>query len=401
MTSNYIDSTGLVLQQLSDIVTELENGFKSIYGNDINLDPNSPDGQIINLFAQSKIDILDLISSVYNSFSPNSAIGVSLDQRCAINGIVRKGATKTTVTITLTTDRVVNIVGVTSGTGTPFTVSDGSGNKFYLTNDTTTINGVNYLNFTAAIAGAIEVSPATITNIETITLGVLSVTNAGGALIQGEDEETDAALRFRRSVSVSNPSSGYLDGLTGALLALVDVQYAKVYENNTDITDANGIPPHSIWVVVDGGNSTDIANTIYQRRNAGCGMYYGTGSTGPTGPSKVVSITQVNGFDIAIKYSEAKYYDLYIALVITSITNTHNIDQTFIKNSIYQNIKYGINDVADYSAISAYVKSIDPLAVIISGGVGVTGAAADPFLDPPTIDGRWIISTTNIDITTV
>lgn len=401
MTNNYIDSTGLVLQQLADIVTELEDGFKAIYGNDINLDPNSPDGQMINLFAQSKIDILDLISSVYNSFSPNSAIGVSLDQRCAINGIVRKGATKTTVSMTVTTDRVVNLVGVNSGTGTPFTVSDGSGNKFYLTNDTTTVNGVNSLNFTAAVAGAVEVSPGTITTIETITLGVLSVTNAGGALIQGEDEETDAALRYRRSVSVSNPSSGYLDGLTGALLALSDVIYAKVYENNTDVTDSNGIPPHSIWVVVDGGSSTDIANTIYQRRNAGCGMYYGTGSTGPTGPAKTVSVTQINGFDIAIKYSEAAYYDLYISLVITSITNTHNIDETFIKNSIYDNIQYGINDVADYSAIAAYVKSIDPLAVIISGGVGVTGAAADPFLAPPTIDGRWIISTTNIDITTV
>lgn len=401
MTNNYIDSTGLVLQQLADIVTELENGFKAIYGNDINLDPNSPDGQMINLFAQSKIDILDLISSVYNSFSPNSAIGVSLDQRCAINGIVRKGATKTTVSITVTTDRVVNLVGVNSGTGTPFTVSDGSGNKFYLTDDTTTVNGVNSLNFTAAVAGAVEVSPGTITTIETITLGVLSVTNAGGALIQGEDEETDAALRYRRSVSVSNPSSGYLDGLTGALLALSDVIYAKVYENNTDVTDSNGIPPHSIWVVVDGGSSTDIANTIYQRRNAGCGMYYGTGSTGPTGPAKIVSVTQINGFDIPIKYSEALYYDLYISLTVLSLVATHSIDENFIKNSIYQNIQYGINDIADYSAIAAYVKSIDPLAVITTGGVGVTGAAADPYLAPPTIDGRWILSINNIDIVVV
>lgn len=401
MTNNYIDSTGLVLQQLADIVTELEDGFKAIYGNDINLDPNSPDGQMINLFAQSKIDILDLISSVYNSFSPNSAIGVSLDQRCAINGIVRKGATKTTVTMTVTTDRIVNLIGVNSGTGTPFTVSDGSGNKFYLTDDTTTVNGVNSLHFTAAVAGAVEVSPGTITTIETITLGVLSVTNAGGALIQGEDEETDAALRYRRSVSVSNPSSGYLDGLTGALLALADVEYAKVYENNTDVTDANGIPPHSIWVVVDGGSSTDVANTIYQRRNAGCGMYYGTGATGTTGPAKTVSITQINGFDIPIKYSEAIYYDLYISLTVISLVATHSIDETFIKNSIYNNIQYGINDVADYSAIAAYVKSIDPLAVITEGGVGATAAAGDPYLAPPTIDGRWIVSTANIDIVVV
>lgn len=401
MTNNYIDSTGLHLQQLADIVTELEDGFKSIYGVDINLDANSPDGQMINLFAQAKIDILDLISSVYNSFSPTAAIGVALDQRCALNGIVRKGATKTTVMVQVTTDRIVNLIGVLSNTGTPFTVSDGAGNKFFLTNDTTTISGVNSLHFTAEIAGAIEVSVSTITNIETITLGVLSVTNTGGPLIAGTDEETDAALRFRRSVSVSNPSSGYLDGLTGALLALNEVAYVKVYENNTDVTDAHGIPPHSIWCIIDGGVSADIARTIYERRNAGCGMYYGTGSTGPTGPAKTVSLTQINGFDINIKYSEAAYYDLYIALVVTSLTNTHSIDETFIKNKILENIVYGINDVADYSAIAAYVKSIDPLAVIISGGVGGTIAAADPFLAPPTIDGRWIVSTSKIDITTV
>lgn len=401
MTSNYIDSTGLHLQALADIVTELETGFKTIYGNDISLDANSPDGQMINLFAQAKIDTLDLISSVYNSFSPNSAIGVSLDQRCALNGIVRKGATKTTVNVQVTTDRVVNLIGVTNGNGTPFTVSDTSGNKFYLTNDTTTTNGVNTLHFTSAVAGAVFVSSGTITVIETILLGVLSVTNSGNALIQGVDEETDAALRYRRSVSVSNPSSGYLDGLMGALLALDDVKYAKVYENNTDLTDVYGIPPHSIWCVVDGGLSTDIADIIYQRRNAGCGMYYGTGSTGPTGPAKTVNVTQLNGFDIPIKYSEAAYYDLYIDLTITSLTTLHTIDQTFIKLSIFADIEYGINDVADYSEISSYVKSIDPLAVIISGGVGLTGAAADPYLAPPTIDGRWIISETNIHITVV
>lgn len=88
-------------------------------------------------------------------------------------------------------------------------------------------------------------------------------------------------------------------------------------------------------------------------------------------------------------------------MTITSLTTLHTIDQTFIKLSIFADIEYGINDVADYSEISSYVKSIDPLAVIISGGVGLTGAAADPYLAPPTIDGRWIISETNIHITVV
>lgn len=404
MTSNYIDITGLHLQILADIITELEDGFKAIYGNDINVAANSPDGQMINLFAQAKMDSLDLINSVYSSFSPSSAAGVVLDQRCAINGIIRKGATKTTAYVVVTTDRIVNLVGLSSNSGTPFTVSDTSGNKYYLTTDTTTASGANSLHFTAAIAGAVDVSPATITTIETVTLGVVSVSNTGGATIQGIDEETDAALRYRRSVSVSNPSTGALDGLMGALLAIEDVLYAKVYENNTGTTDTYGIPAHSIWAVVDSGSATGttgIAQTIYERRNVGCGMYYGTGSTGVTGQAKTVNITQLNGYDIPIKFSTPTYYDLYIDLTVTSKVPTHSVDETFLKNEIYAGIQYDINELADYSDIASLVKASDPLVVITSGGVGLTGLAADPYLAPPTIDGRWIISTAKININTV
>jgi uncharacterized phage protein gp47/JayE len=404
MTSNYIDITGLHLQILADIITELEDGFKAIYGNDINVAANSPDGQMINLFAQAKMDSLDLINSVYSSFSPSSAAGVVLDQRCAINGIIRKGATKTTAYVVVTTDRIVNLVGLSSNSGTPFTVSDTSGNKYYLTTDTTTASGANSLHFTAAIAGAVDVSPATITTIETVTLGVVSVSNTGGATIQGIDEETDAALRYRRSVSVSNPSTGALDGLMGALLAIEDVLYAKVYENNTGTTDTYGIPAHSIWAVVDSGSATGttgIAQTIYERRNVGCGMYYGTGSTGVTGQAKTVNITQLNGYDIPIKFSTPTYYDLYIDLTVTSKLSTHSVDETFLKNEIYAGIQYDINELADYSDIASLVKASDPLVVITSGGVGLTGLAPDPYLAPPTIDGRWIISTAKININTV
>lgn len=409
MTSNYVDASGLHLQTLTEIVTELENGFKSIYGPSINVDPNSPDGQMINLFAQAKIDILDLISQVYNSFSPTTAIGTVLDQRCAINGIIRKGATFTTVNILVTTNAIVNLIGASSGNGTPFTVSDPSGNLFYLISDTTTINGSNTLLFTSAVAGAIEVTPNTITTISTPILGVLSVNNPSGAVNAGIDEETDAALRYRRSVSVSNPSSGYLDGLIGALLGVENVINAIVYENNTEVTDGDGIPPHSIWPIVDyvgptgvtgmtgatgvSGAQSEIANIIYNRRNAGCGMY----------GNITVNLLQTNGFTIPIKYSYVTYEYLYITLNITSINPTHTVDQVYIKNQIADNIKYGINEVADYSAISAYIKSLDNLAVVVSGGLGTTGptGATAPFISPTTIDKRWIIQSNNITIYTV
>jgi len=401
MTSNYVDGTGLIIQTLSQIVTELETGFKSIYGNEINLDENSPDGQMINLFAQAKIDILECIASVYNSFSPTNCSGIVLDQRCALNGIYRRAGVKTTLYMTIVTDRVVNLVGVSSGTGTPFTVSDPSGNQFYLKTNKTTVNGSNTsVEFEASNIGDISISPGTIITIVTPTLGVLSVTNPGGALIQGSAEETDASLRYRRSISVSNPSTGYLEGLHGSLLALDNVTNVKIYENVGQLTDVYGIPGHSIWPVIDGGDETEIANLIYLKRNAGCGIWGGTGSTGITGTQHIVGVTQVNGLIFDVKFAEPTYQNLHINMTVSSYDSKHTIDNSYLKDTIYEQIIYGINEIADFTKIISVVKYADPYAIVSSGGVGATGGtgASYSYLAPSAINNRWIISTTNIII---
>lgn len=395
MTSNYVDSSGLVLQSLADIITELENGFKSIYGADISLDPNSPDGQMINLFAQAKIDILDCISGVYGSFSPQSAVGRALDQRCALNGVTRQGAVKTIVPVDITFDRTTALVGEDDALGTPFTASNASGDKFYLITGFTGATGTTGQPFRAAVAGAISCPIGSINKIETITLGVTGVNNSLVPTTAGVDEETDSALRTRRAISVAMPSTGYLDGLKAALLALDNVTYAEVYENNTNTTDAHNIPAHSIWAVVEGGTDADIADVIYKKRSAGCGM---TGAT-------TVNVEQSNGFNMPIKFSDTSLALLYINLNVTSLDPAdYTIDaaeQTSIKAFITESISYGINQAADYSAIAAAVKNQYPYAVIVSGYVGVTGATGASFLAPTTIDKRWVIDPARINITVI
>jgi hypothetical protein len=205
------------------------------------------------------------------------------------------------------------------------------------------------------------------------------------------DEETDAALRYRRAVSVSLSSQGYLEGLKGALLSLTNVTKCEVYENNTNATDGNGIHAHSIWVVIEGGDTDEIADIIYKKRNAGCGLF----------GSFAVDIDQGNGFNLPIKFDRPSYENLYIELTITSINSAHTIDDDYLKDQIYELISYGINEKADYSAIASLVKIADPLAVIIDGGVGDDGMTYVPYLATPSIDGIWTISTTRIAITVV
>jgi hypothetical protein len=193
----------------------------------------------------------------------------------------------------------------------------------------------------------------------TVTLGVTAVNNPDYALATGDDEETDAQLRQRREASVAIPSVGYLEGLTGALTAISGVTDAIVFENTTAITDENGIPGHSLWAIVDGGTAATIADVIYRKRNAGCGVY----------GSEYVDITQVNGSLFRVYFDRPETNKLYVKMTLASIDPDHTPDTTYVAERILAQVSYKIFDSADFTAITALVKSLDPLLVVTAGGV--------------------------------
>lgn len=388
--SNFVDTTGLNTESLTDIVTQLENGMKAIYGTDINVDPNSPDGQMINLFAQAKVDLLECIAQVYASFDPDQASGAVLDQRLSINGVKRRGSTFTRTNVTVTTDRALTLLGKDTSVA-PFTIADGSGTQFVLEQTATLTTGANTLVFAAANSGAVQTLPNTLTTIVTITLGVLSVNNPASPITQGVDEETDAQVKIRRRQSIALPSLGALTATQAALFAVSGVSDAVVYENVTSVTDANGVPAHSIWAIVDGGTNAAVAQAIYNKRNAGCGMK----------GSVQVTITQANSVPFVVKFDRPVYEDLYIALTITSKDVNHTIDDEYLKQKIFEGIVLKIYEPADYTAITTLVKQLDPLAVVTAGGVSKTAGSYVGYIYPSTIQKRFILSTTRIAITVV
>ena len=108
---NKVDTIGLTVDSLAESITSLTEDFREIYGADINVASNTPDGQLINLIAQIKTDLLTLLTGIYNSFDPDQAVGILLDQRCAINGVQRQGATFSFINIQITTDRALTLQG--------------------------------------------------------------------------------------------------------------------------------------------------------------------------------------------------------------------------------------------------------------------------------------------------
>lgn len=375
----------MTIQTLTEIRDELVSGLQSIYGADINLDPNTPDGQLVNIIAQAKIDMLELINEVFASFDPDQAIGVNLDRRCAINGIQRAGGTYTQQLVSVTVDRALTLNGLDTSTA-PFTVQDPEGNRYQLVTTTAfALAETQPLTFQAVEVGAVTSALNTITDVVTITLGVTGVNNPTTATTVGVAQESDPALRTRRARSVSIPSKGYLDGLIGALLDLDSVTQVEVFENFTDVTDLRGIPPHSIWVIVLGGTSADIAQVIYVKRSLGCGM---KGAT-------EVSIVQADGLEIIIKFDRPISQPLYIRFNVEAITGVVDLD--YLRDQLLLQLTYGINQAADSSRVVALAKAIYPNASISEEGVSTDGVGYFSLVVPDTVQHQFTVAQIEIN----
>ncbi|MBJ9021166.1 baseplate J/gp47 family protein, partial [Citrobacter farmeri] len=247
--------------------------FQQIYGSDAYLEPDSKDGQMVALVALAIHDANSTAISVYNCFSPATGYGAALTSNVKINGIARKGATNSTVDLLLT--------GTAGTTITNGSVRDQNNIIWNLPASVSiSVDGTVLATATSANSGAIAALAGTITTINTPTRGWTSVTNPTAATV-GTPAETDAELRIRQGQSVALPSITPFEGVDGAIANVAGVTRHKLYENDTGAVDANGLPPHSISAIVDGGDITEIAQTIRGSKGQGTSTYGTTSVTVP------------------------------------------------------------------------------------------------------------------------
>lgn len=357
---NIIDADGLQTATQAELLEQFTDDLKAIYGDDINLDADTPDGQWVNIMIQAVLDLQDLLTQIYNGFDPDNAIGVVLDQRVSINGIQRQAGTFSVTPIELTLSQSVNLYGLDQDDQPVFTVSDNAGNEWQL--QTTQLGagpGVFSYNFQSAVPGAVLTTPNTITVPVTIVLGVTSINNPTAQTSVGLNEESDAALRIRRLQSVSLASQGYLAGLLAALRNINGVTSAFIYENNTDATDSDGIPSHSIWVIVAGtAADEDIANAIYTKRNAGCGMY----------GSVSYAITQVDGTVFTVYWDVVEIQNLFIFYTATSIDGVNDPNIAGEREGLVTGFVPGVNEEVNITALGTAVQVIDPNTLVTNAG---------------------------------
>lgn len=391
MSKNYIGINGLVTQSLEEIRADLEQQFKDIYGQDINIEQNSPDGQWINILAQEKKDLLDLITTLYNNLDPDRVIGIPQQILYKWNGIFIKAYTYSYVYVNVTVTAPVNLQGldnnIESADGTGYTVTDSAGNRWILATSQELEVGTHLLNFRASQLGAIDALPNTINIMETVVAGVSSVNNPAANYITGESGESSSEFRLRRSKTLAAPSQGFDESLEAQLLNLDTVTQAKVYDNRTN-QEVNGIPAHTVWAIVEGGDPTEIGRVIYNNVPPGIPM---------KGDENVI-ISKQNGDIQKIFYDLPTAVQLYVNLTIKNFGTTV-LDTDYIKEQIAATT-FNIGETATSAEISTIVSDVlgdtgTPYNITLS----LNGSNWVEYLSPMGLDEFFSISVENINIT--
>lgn len=297
-----VTAEGISAPDYQTVLDTITGYFQQIYGSDAYLDPDSKDGQMVALVALAIHDANNTAISVYRAFSPATALGDALTSNVKINGITRRAATNSTVDLLLT-----GTVGTTITNGSvrdtnsviwnlPATVVIGT-------------DGTVVATATCANSGAVAAVAGSVNGINTPTRGWASVTNPLAATV-GIAAETDAELRVRQSQSVALASLTPFAAVDGAIANVEGVTRHKLFENDTETTDANGLPAHSISAIVEGGDATEIANTIRSTKGQGVSTY---GTT-------AVIVTDKYGNPYTIRFSRPVDVPIYVSITIQALT---------------------------------------------------------------------------------
>lgn len=232
----------------------------------------TPAGQLVDAEAAYLAQVNAEFLYIASMLNPRTSEGVWQDALGYIYFLTRKVAQPTLVTVTCS-----GLQGTEIPAGAQ--MRDDDGVRYELTSTVTIPAGGSVdAVFQCLEAGPIECPAGTLTTIVTVIPGWDSGTNAAAGVI-GRNRESQADFENRRFASVAKNSHGSVFSLQGALADLDGVVDCTVLENPTSATVTKhgvSIPSHSVAICIYGGADADIAETIYNKKDAGCGTTGGT-----------------------------------------------------------------------------------------------------------------------------
>lgn len=445
---------GLDVATLGDIRDLISGKWREAFGASWDLSDLSPDGQLIGIASERWALPWELLSAILAGLDPDQATGFLLVMISALTGTVPLPATFSDVILTLTglPTSTVNqdSLASTDSTGQQWrTVEDATivaadpwvALTAYLVDDRVTNSGNVYLCVTAGtsaasvgpvgedpdpdaaetdgtvewrflgegtgfvdieakatVSGPIVAVAGDIIGIDTPTGGWTGVVNILDATV-GRNKMTDSQLRVLRELELARPGTSPPDAIRVALFdvdkATSDpVTSATVFTNNTDLTDADGVPPHSIEALVTGGSDQAIWNALLANVAAGI-RTHGT---------EVGTAIDSEGISQTMKFSRPSELDIYVSVTLVKNPMTYPTDgddQIKAAIALWGNSRDGGTDIVS-AAILSRVFGITgvldcSLPLISAAPVTVPVATTTIVL---TSRQRGVFDTTRISVTT-
>lgn len=416
-----LTTDGFILKPLETIVDEMETDFRD--DPEIGMVPRGAAKAFIGIVALGYSELWELAEVVNSgSLDRDGATGAQLDAVNGLTGTERNGEAASAVDLTLTgvpttavnagnraratttdtifatlDDAIIAALAAWAGT-TVYAVgdrrtnggnayicitagtSDGAGGPTTTAEDIT--DGTVHWRYMGAGTGAVDVASEAIevgplvaesgdiVNIETPVGGWTGVINLLDADL-GRIAETDEDFRIRGELELSHGSDGTIAGIRAFLLdpetGPAGVTSVTVFYNNSDTTDVDGVPPHSVEVMVQGGDAQDILDKLFLCVGAGIKTHGTTSGT----------VTDDEGTGHVFKFSRPDTVDIYVAVTLTYEAGVYPEDgDDLVKAAI---VVYGDGQGAGRDAVSSRisgkgVQSVDGVLDVVSCFIGTAPA---------------------------
>jgi len=300
---------GLVTPTIEEIQDDIVQDTLAEVDPALDLSPNQPLGQVFGIFAAKLEAAYELLTVAANADNPDANEGFFLESTCAITGTTRQAATRSKVTATCNLNS-----GFTAAAHTMFANVDGYPDLVFRNVSAVgpiAVTGDESVDFEAVTAGPTVANAGTLTVIKEPLSGWNSVTNADDA-IPGLAEDTDEDLRARRVDELTSGGSSTAEAIRADVLKIPKVQQCYVFENNSNDTDADGVPARAFEVLVYDGLSPEadddaIRAAIWANKVTGGNTY---GSTSGT-------VYDSGGDPRIVKFTRASLVPIYFGYTIT------------------------------------------------------------------------------------
>lgn len=416
---NYIFSpdNGVIIPDTSEIKTTVQTEFTDAFSDFgvLSLEDATPQGRLIDLETNARTATITFNANVANVLiNITESAGAALDAWGSNFGIYRNNETNSSTPVTVT--GVANTIIPQNSEAIDVNGIIWKAENEIIIGSSGSATGV----FVCSIPGPVALAAGELNKIvASSTIGVdgwETITNSANAT-PGADEEGDEPYKLRIIQGVFRGSA--LFGNYESNVSKVDgVRDIFAYDNpygTSRLLDNITIPPHSVYVCVDGGNSADVAYSLYEVKSAGAGW---VGNT-------TVSVTDKTfGTTNTVQYETPNSINFVFSTNVTNYSNSNadlesqiqNVISNYLNNA-YENLGYkkiGIRPIIEPFTIAALIqsqisgisvnsvqaglKTVSPRATItinkasVTSGIQWASINAQTFGSEVNTNGRFIIT---------